>query len=43
MPDLDDFYAFKSTSGGGGGCSGSFFTWILVILGILWAIGKLSS
>lgn len=49
MPDLDDFYAFKSTSssggsssddssGGGSGC----LTWILVCLAILWVIGKLA-
>lgn len=47
MPGMDDFHAFKSTSGGssssgGSGCSGSFFTWILVIVAVLWVIGKLS-
>lgn len=45
MPDLDDFYAFKSTTGGsgGGGCSGSIFIWILVIIGIIELIGKIFS
>ncbi len=46
MPDMDDFHAFKSTGGssGGGnlGCSGSMFAWILVIICILWVIGKLA-
>lgn len=35
MPNIDDFHAFKSTSGSSGGslgCSGSMFTWILVII-----------
>lgn len=45
MPDLNDFHAFKSTSGGGssgGGVGGpGCFTWILIGLGILWLIGKL--
>lgn len=46
MPDLNDFHAFQSTSGGsnsgsGIGCSGGCFTWILVILALLWIIGKL--
>lgn len=45
MPDMNDFHAFKSTSGGssggGLGCSGSAFTWILVIIGILYLIGKI--
>ncbi len=46
MPDMNDFHAFKSTSGndsGGGGCSGNIFVWILVIYAILTIIGKLSS
>jgi len=47
MPDMNDFHGFKSTSGGsgcsGGGCSGSVFTWILIIIGVLWLIGKLSA
>ena len=42
---MDDYHAFKSTSGGGGsagpGCSGSFFGGILGILAVLWLIGKL--
>ena len=44
MPDMDNFHAFKSTSrgSGGSGCSGGFFTWILVIVVVLWVIGKLS-
>lgn len=44
MPDLNDFHAFKSTSGGGGSGGGGSgcFTWILVGLVILWIIGKLS-
>ena len=47
MPGMDDFHAFKSTSGGSGGsggsgCSGGLFTWILVIVAVLWSIGKLS-
>lgn len=47
MPGMDDFHAFKSTSGGSGGsggsgCSGGLFTWILVIVAVLWGIGKLS-
>ena len=48
MPNLDDFYAFKSTSSGGGnsggvGCFGSGRTWFLSIAAILWIIGKLFS
>lgn len=47
MPGMDDFHAFKSTSGGSGGsggsgCSGGLFTWIPVIVAVLWVIGKLS-
>ena len=45
MPDLNDFHACKSTSGGGGtggGGGSGCFTWILVGLAILWIIGKLS-
>ena len=45
MPNMNDFYAFKSTSGGsdndGGGCFGSVFVWIIVILGVISFIGKL--
>lgn len=44
MPDLNDFYAYKSTtsgsSGSGGGCSGCL-VWILGIIVFLWAIGML--
>lgn len=48
MPDLNDFYAFKNSSSGGGngrgsGCSGSTLLWIVVILGILYFVGKCSS
>lgn len=45
MPDLNDFHAFMSTSGGGssgGGGSPGCFTWILVGLAIIWLIGKLA-
>ena len=45
MPDLNDFHAFKSTgggNGGGAGCSGGCFPWILAGLVILWIIGKLA-
>lgn len=46
MPDLNDFHAFQSTSGGssGGGGSGSSvgcLTWILAGLAMLWIIGKI--
>lgn len=41
---MDDYHAFKSTSGGGGaavpGCSG-FFSGILGVIAVLWLIGKL--
>ncbi len=40
MPNMGDYYAYRSTSGGdvGGnfGCSSTF--WILVALSILWEI-----
>ena len=45
MPNFNDYHAFKSTDGGGGGgsgCSGNGFLWIIVILFILWAIGKIT-
>ena len=48
MSNLDDYHAFKSTSsngsyyGGGSGCSGSIFTWLIAIMAVLWPIGKLS-
>lgn len=39
MPDLNDYHAFKSTSGGSGGggsgCGGSPLTWIVEICLIL--------
>ena len=49
MPDLNDFYAFKSTSSGerssnsggdSGGCLG-VLTWAAGIISLLWVIGKL--
>ena len=40
MPDLNDFYAFKSTSSDGGG-GGSIFPWLLGVLALLWLIGKI--
>lgn len=47
MPDLNDFYAFNMTSGGGGssgdgiGCSKALV--VLAVIGwVLWLIGKLS-
>lgn len=47
MPDMNDFHAFKSTSGnntgGGGGCSGNILIWIIIICAILTFIGKLSN
>lgn len=47
MPDMNDFHAFKSTSSGGsssgGGCSGSVLLWIMIIVGVLWLIGKCAS
>ena len=45
MPDLDDFYAFKTTSGNDKdslGCGGNLFIWLLVIVGIIWLIGQIS-
>ncbi len=47
MPDLDDFHAFQSTtsgSGSNGHSSGSAgcLTWVLVVIGILWIIGKVA-
>lgn len=44
MPDLNDFYAFKSTSGGnngGCGCSGGAWIWVIVVFVVLYFIGKL--
>lgn len=47
MPDINDFHAFKSTSSGGSsggsGCSGSVLLWIMIIIGVLWLIGKFAS
>ncbi len=46
MPDLNDFHAFKSTSGGSGGggglgCSSGF--WVaIVIIALLTLLGKCS-
>lgn len=46
MPDLNDFHAFKSTSGGsrdgGGGLSGGCLPWLMGILAILVIIGTLT-
>ena len=42
MPNLDDFYAFKSTSGGNGsGGSGNIFVGIIGIIIVLSLIGEL--
>jgi len=46
MPDMNDFHAFKGTSSGGSsgdGCSGSVLLWIMIIIGVLWLIGKFAS
>lgn len=47
MPDMNDFHAFKSTSGGSGGGSGglgcsSGFWVAIVIIGLLTLLGKCS-
>lgn len=46
MPDLNDFYAFNMTSGGGSSGGGIGCSKVLVVLAIigwvLWLIGKLS-
>lgn len=46
MPDMNDFHAFKSTSGGSGGggslgCPSGCLPWILGTLAILYLIGKI--
>lgn len=44
MPNLDDFHAFQSTSGGSGGSGGGCFTPIVVIgiiIFVLYLIGEL--
>lgn len=41
MPDLNDFYAFKMTSGGGNVNGYTVFWIILIIVGVLWLIGKI--
>ncbi len=46
MPDLNDYHAFKSTSGGSGGnsgagCSSGCLPWILGVLAFLYLFGKL--
>lgn len=54
MPDLNDFFAFKSTASNNNysskpsknnntSNSGSPLIWIAAIISILWIIGKLSS
>jgi len=41
MPDINDYHAFKSTSGGGGGgSSGGCLPWIIGILVFLYILGK---
>ena len=44
MPNMNDYYAFKSTSrgndNGGGGCSSNGFIWLIIILAIITFIGK---
>ena len=41
MPELKDFYAFKSTSSEQNGCSLGCLPYILGTLFVLWLIGKL--
>ena len=45
MPDMDDYIAFKLTSGdddgGGGGASGGCLPVILIVLAILGLLGKI--
>ena len=45
MPNMNDFYAFKSTSGGGdnggGGCFGNVLVWLIIIFAIITFIGKM--
>ena len=46
MPGMDDFHAFKSTSGGAGGsggagCGSNIFIWIIAIIIFLWMVGKI--
>lgn len=46
MPNLNDFHAFQSTSGGGNGggglgCSGGCLLWIIGGLAFLAIVGKL--
>ena len=47
MPDLNDYHAFQSTTGGGsgngGGCSGGCLPCILAGIGLLWLSGWLLS
>ena len=40
MPNLDDFYAFKSTSGGAG-CSSGILIWLIIIAIIISIVTKL--
>ncbi len=43
MPNLDDFHAFKNTSGGSGGSGGGCSTPLVIIgiiISILYLIGK---
>lgn len=45
MPDLNDFHAFKSTSGGGGsgiGCSAPFWI-IIIVIALITLLGQCSN
>lgn len=43
MPNINDYHAFTSTSGDGGGegCLGSLLFWIVIIAGVLCLFGRL--
>lgn len=38
---MNDYHAYKSTSGGSGGCGGRIWLWVLLIYGIIKLLGKL--
>lgn len=44
MPDLNDFHAFESTKdkSNGLGCSNSVFIWTIVLVVVIYIIGKIS-